>query len=88
MTIYLLSVLLFFPILFSLSFLLFYITKKKQDILYFYSGADTGFKCGGARFISKQKHPDLGTHFFLRLFCTKFIPLSSIGAILKSQGGP
>ena len=33
------------------------------------SGADTGFKWGGARFISEQKNPDLGTkrHAFFKI---------------------
>ena len=32
------------------------------------SGANTGFKWRAARFISEQKHPDLGTFFKVDIF--------------------
>ena len=49
-------------------------------------GVDTGFKCGGARFILEQKHPDLGTNFFtiyIFPFCTRFsFPFSAIEELI------
>ena len=40
------------------------VLRKMKGGIGILPGVDTGFKCGGARFILEQKHPDLGTNFF------------------------